>query len=613
MHSFILFTSFWLSILFNQAPDAFVKKHQAHVFFLKDKMIVSQQVQIQINNTDGNSFAEVQIGYSEANRIKNLNATISNSLGQKVRSLKSKDIRDRNYISGYNSYSDYRIKEFDLVHNEFPYLLEYSYEIEYDQFIFHKWYPNYKNFYTQEAQLTIEYPKEFEIQIVRKGLDSINLKASESETTKKIWLVKNVPSIEEEELGPSWQELSPSITIIPKTFMYGIEGHSSSWREYGDWVNSLSSGHNDLSEEQTSVLQAKVAGIKDKKEIVKVLFNDLQDEMRYVNIAMDIGGMKPFPASFVEQNKYGDCKALTYYMKSVLEIFNIQSYPVDVYWSENPNSIVENACTQQFNHVFLCVPIDGDTIWLENTSQTQPFNYIDTNKQGEKGLFIKEGASQLITLPKTSAENQKSITKINFLLKEDDTLEGQLMATYRGGDFETLNYINQNWQKSDQHSWMKRNFQPRSSELYDWNLNLPDRNEPLIELTAKFDLSNRVKKYGSNLVLFIPASDLPTLKSPDQRNYTFRYRVPKYKIDTISYEIDTNRYSAVVVPEPQYIHTDFADYKIEFQQSSNQINGIRSLKIQSKQFSPGKSYNEFYEFIEKIKAIERQTFIQLRQ
>ncbi|MEP2024075.1 MAG: DUF3857 domain-containing protein [Reichenbachiella sp.] len=613
MYSIVLLISSWLSILLSESPDGFIKNYQTHVSFVKGKMIVSKRLLAQINNAEGNSFAEIQIGYSETNSISNLSASILNISGQKIRSLKNKNIRDRNYISGYNSYSDYRIKEFDLIHNEYPYLLEYSYDIEYDQFIFEKWYPNYKNLYTKEAELIIEYPHEFQIQIISDAADSINPKMSKSETIKQIWSFSDINRIEEENQGPNWKELSPSISIIPETFFYGFEGHSSSWQDYGNWVNSLSMGHNDLSPEQISKVKAKVAGIHDKKEIAKILFNDLQDEMRYVNISMDIGGMKPFPASFVEQNKYGDCKALTYYMKSLLELFAIQAYPVDVYWSSNPMIINENAYTQQFNHVFLCVPIDGDTVWLENTSQTQPFNYIDTNKQGEKGLLIKNGASRLITLPKQSIEDVKSVMVLELKLQEDDVLLGKLDATYRGDKFETFSYINQNWQKSDQDSWMKRNLRPKSSELYSWDFSTRDRNKPFIEMSASLDFSNQTKKYGSNLVVFVPDSDLPNLEPPSQRKYDFRYRVPLYNIDTITFELDTARYSKTILPETQLLLTDFADYKIKFDKKDNIIKCIRSLKIHSNTFTPGESYKKIYKFIEDIKAIERQTYIQLRQ
>jgi hypothetical protein len=116
--------------------------------------------------------------------------------------------------------------------------------------------------------------------------------------------------------------------------------------------------------------------IQSDKDKVRFLYRYLQQNMRYVSVQLGIGGLKPFPAMFVDQKKYGDCKALTNYMGALLRAVNIPSCYAIVNAGTNAKPADPKFPDNVFNHVILCVPLKNDTTWLECTSNTQPFGQL---------------------------------------------------------------------------------------------------------------------------------------------------------------------------------------------------------------------------------------------
>src|SRR5215217_8023402 len=71
-----------------------------------------------------------------------------------------------------------------------------------------------------------------------------------------------------------------------------------------------------------SLILQKTLRMKKKR----LLYSFLQQNTRYISIQLGIGGLQPFESSFVAKKGYGDCKALSNYMFSLLKSAGIKSY-----------------------------------------------------------------------------------------------------------------------------------------------------------------------------------------------------------------------------------------------------------------------------------------------
>jgi len=162
-----------------------------------------------------------------------------------------------------------------------------------------------------------------------------------------------------------------------------LPGQLTSWQSYGKWQHDLNADVCTLSADRAAEIKKLTANLPGDKEKVKYLYEYLQHNVRYVNIKLGIGGLKPLSATFVDQKKYGDCKALSNYMVALLKSVNIPAYYAIVKAGDNEEPADPAFPADPFNHIIVCVPLKGDTTWLECTNNTQPFgNWVLLQKTG---------------------------------------------------------------------------------------------------------------------------------------------------------------------------------------------------------------------------------------
>src|SRR5690606_4540730 len=98
----------------------------------------------------------------------------------------------------------------------------------------------------------------------------------------------------------------------------------------------------------------------------------------------------------VEKTGYGDCKALSNYMVALLGSVGIKGYYSLIMAGENFTPLQTDFPSSQFNHVVVAVPNGSDTLWLECTSQTQPFGYLGSFTDDRYALMILDDGATLV-------------------------------------------------------------------------------------------------------------------------------------------------------------------------------------------------------------------------
>jgi hypothetical protein len=247
------------------------------------------------------------------------------------------------------------------------------------------------------------------------------------------WSVKNLAPVEDEEGSVAERDKFPYVSIVADQFAhYGLRGDMSNWKNFGTWINDLYKGLDVLPADRQQFFQQLVKDAPGEKEKIARIYQYLQQNFRYVSIQLGIGGLQPFPAQFTDQKKYGDCKALSNYMKAALNTVGIKSYVAIINASYNQAPVDPGFPASDFNHVILCVPLVKDSVWLECTSNTAEFGRLGTFTENRNALLITENGGVLVPTPaSTSAANTLS-TRTAVRMNTDLTADAEVTMQTKG-------------------------------------------------------------------------------------------------------------------------------------------------------------------------------------
>ncbi len=588
------------------ATDSEVISYVSNLQIKDNKVITTDSVIIQINNYKGEYATYITIPYSKNEKLNINDAWIEDVNGKIIRKLKSNEFTDHSAISDYSIYEDYFVKTAQLRHNQYPYRIVYSYQKSTADFLTKIWAPLLFNDQdVRSAKLIVSIPaNDYPIRYKYE-----NIKEPDIQTIgdKKIYSWEASYISEERQMYSPISELKiPKVYITPLNFKYGLKGSWDSWVSFGNWICKLNEKSTVLPESEKQKVDELILGINHPKEKIKILYQYMQKHTRYVNVSLKIGGLKTYPASYVVQNKYGDCKALSTYMIALLERAGLKAYYTLIKSGANVRPIDKNFPCQVFDHVIVTVPIEKDTLFLECTNKDIPMGYLGTFTQGRDALVIKEDSSYFIRTPELTPEDVTYSSFTNVSIKDNDLISCEIEMTLRGYAFETLNYYVSNHHKSEIEK-ISRNF------IYAGNYNFEslvikgDKNEKSeITLQAKIKPQNSFKSYGNDFVLSSFPFTLSQLEPIEERTQDIQLNYPISRNDTIVYHFSGVSLSDKK-PEDITIESPYGNYSVRFDLNDNQLKVIKKLLIFKGSYSVNE-YSEFYRFWSSIQANENKNY-----
>ncbi len=560
--------------------------------------VMKRIIRLRIQDRSAAELAHVEIRHSPSQDFSFQYGRIMDGSGKTRRSIKKKDLVTRSDLSNEAFYQDNLVTEFDLFWDVYPYEIEYAYTISEREYLHLTWWSPmlFAEVPTIFSSLQVTVPAARRIEISQSA--GLNYSVTEVEGRKTYkWLCFNSSVPKNEIYAPPLREIIPWVAVVPREFQYGVAGSWDSWTAFGAWFDELNQGTDFLPVTEKTTVDFVVQDLGDTVQIIKKLYHYLQDRTKYVNVAIDVGGMKSYPATYVCENKYGDCKALTTYMKAMLASLGIESYYALVNAGSNGSRLNSDHLYQQFNHVIAVVPINGDTLWLENTSNALPFNYLGTFTQNKWALMVNGKESRLIKTPKLAIEDVE--IRRQFNLPGSGGQRGSINMNLRGGPFERVRYLAANGERGQlEQAFLAINAHP-SFKLQHWELVDSNRDSSNVEVRLSGEFHGLTREFGGFQVLNPLRIEIPDFQPPGKRSLPVRMNVPISYLDKTIYPLEDSSAREIELPEPIDLKSSFGNYSTAYTLKGDAVEILEHLTIFAGEI-PLEDYPMFYSFIAMI-------------
>jgi hypothetical protein len=477
---------------------------------------------------------------------------------------------------------------------------------------FPKWVPVERDMMSvQYSSFSVILPADLHFRYKALNFSGEPVKSTADNKQVYTWKLQDFNAIKKEPYAPYWHELIPCVYTAPSEFaIQGYQGNMSSWQDFGKFVYALKKDRDALPADIKAKVHELTDNVTDPHKKVAVLYDFMQKNTRYISVQLGIGGWQPFDAAYVATKRYGDCKALSNYMFSLLKEAGIQSCYALVK-AESKFFVSDFPCSQ-FNHAILCVPLAKDTMWLECTSQTAAPGYMGSFTGGHYSLLINEAGGLLVKVPGYKMNDNLQVRKTFATVDVSGTTSIRETGLYKGEQQEDLHNLINYYAKDKQLEKLKSQFDLPQYDIVSFKYNEDKSVVPVINEEVELSAAGYASVTGKRL--FIMPNMLSKMQGKptpdDERKYDLSLEIEYKDVDSVEIKIPEG-YTPEAVPQPQQIATKFGKYTSSVKIEGNTIYYYRTMERLSGRFPPA-AYNEFVQFYEQIYKADRAKVVMVK-
>jgi transglutaminase-like putative cysteine protease len=269
--------------------------------------------------------------------------------------------------------------------------------------------------FTRRSRYLVDLPA-----AVRPHLVARNLPFHPRETVTRgrrtyLWTAQDIPSVAPEEF------MADSNGVLMTVDLAG----PIDWETVGSWYAGLSRDRYTIDHGIREKLRSILKSTATPDDTLRAVQRWVAQDIRYVSIALGLGGYQPRLPAEVLATGYGDCKDKATLFIAAVRWLGFRANPV-LLKSGGPVDR-QLPSLSQFNHAIAVVERPEGRVYVDLTAELAPFGELPEADQGQFGLIVYgDGTSEEVTLPESAPSANLNETRIVGTLSPD----GYVTATY---------------------------------------------------------------------------------------------------------------------------------------------------------------------------------------
>ncbi len=570
---------------------------------------------VTILNEAGDGYAEFEEMYDQFNHLGRIDGDLYNEEGKKIRSLRRNEIRDRPAYDG-SFVNDARLKTFNFFHKQYPYTVEFQVEEEKEQTMFlPQWMPlQGRALAVASSSFEVETEQGYPLRFLASDFTPKPEITANGKTKQYKWTLSDFKAMPREYAAPAWTRITPYVMLAPGEFSIDdYKGNMSDWNQIGVFILQLNKNLDVLPEGVKRRVHELTAAAHTRMDTVEALYGFLQQSTRYVGVQLGIGGWRPFPATYVAQNGYGDCKALTNYMFALLKEAGIPSNYTLIRGGENQADVEPQFPNDRFNHVVLCVPNGTDSIWLECTSQSASAGYMGSFTGNRHALLVSPEGGTLVHTPVYGIAENKQDRVVTGELDEAGNLHLVSNTDYTGLEQDELHSLINDLSKDRVKEYLHDQLDFATFEVTSFNYSEHKQLLPWIHETLGIDVSAYATVTGKRLFINPDIMTRSHIKLPPDADRKFGIELGNGHMENDSVSIRLPKgYKIESIPKDLLYENPFFSYRVTIVLKNDVLDYSRSLLFKGGDHAAGR-YADLLTAFEQVYKADRAKVVLVRE
>jgi transglutaminase-like putative cysteine protease len=266
---------------------------------------------------------------------------------------------------------------------------------------------------TRRSRYLVDLPATLRPRLLERNLTFRRREAVSGERHTYLWATKDLPRVNAEEFMADSNGVFMSVAIAAPL----------EWQTIGSWYASLARDRYALDHTVREKLLHLLSGTTTPDDSIRAVQRWVAQDIRYVSIALGLGGYQPRMPAEVVATGYGDCKDKATLFISALRFLGYRAHPVLL----NSSGPVERGLPSldQFDHAIAVVERPQGRVYVDLTADLVPYGELPASDQGQFALIVyPDGTSEQVTLPQAPASANLNETRIMGTLAADGYVTG---------------------------------------------------------------------------------------------------------------------------------------------------------------------------------------------